>query len=232
MSPRAESSTSSTPPGRYQWMGSSWPVTRVAAIEGDFSLFARKIERLQWEGAKNLLVRQGGTGQNPAQPVEGVRIKIECDGLSWVAELFDERASKLCEAILNTLPLEAPITNMHSSGNIFHIWHPIPHYPEEVETKRERPPVDYQGKQIGTSAIAFYSPREARGTFRGDILCDDTEGLRIVHGPIQMDMSQFTSSSRRTQKVGRIVEGDLDELHRISSRIDWEGARIMRVSRL
>ncbi len=219
-------------PGSYRWMGTSWPVTSVATIEGNFGSFAKKIERLQWEGAKKLVIKQGGTGQNPAPARKGIQIRIECDGQSWVAELFNELAPILCEAILKTLPIEAPITNMHSSGNIFHLWSPIPNYPKEVETKRERPPVDFQDKVIGNSAIAFYSPREARGTFRGDILCDDTEGLRIVHGEVQTDMSQFTSSSRRTQKVGHIIEGDLDELHEISNRIDWEGARIMKVTRL
>lgn len=219
-------------PGNYRWMGAGWPVTKIGIIEGDFSSFARKIERLQWEGTKKLVINQGKQLQILSPEPQGVRIKIECGNQSWVAELFDERTPILSAAVLKTLPIRAYITNMHSSGNIFHVWHPIPNYPKEVETKRERPPVDFQNNQIGSTAIAFYNPREARGTFRGDILCDDTEGLRIVHGEVQSDMSQFTSNSKRTQKIGHIISGNLDALHEISNKIDSQGAQIMKIIRM
>lgn len=219
-------------PGQYKWTAITMPVTRIAVIEGDMTPFAQKIERLQWEGAKWLTIRRGKGGSNPAPPRKGVRIQIECEGVKLIGELFEDRAPKLVNAILDMLPFETYMTNMHTSGNTFHVWKPIPNYPKEVETKRERPPTMFKGKHIGDSAVAFYDPREGRGTYRGDILADDTEGLRLVHGEVQTDQSQFTSSSKRTQKAGHIIEGDIDAFHAISSKIDWEGAKLIKVSKL
>lgn len=220
-------------PGRFSWMGQPWLVTKVATIPGDMGQFARKIERIQWEGAKRVIIRRAREDEDlkPLVVGSGAKIVIECEGKRWVAELFDDRAPKLCQAILNNLPLEGPITNMHGSGEIFHYWAPIHGTPKEIETKRERPPVDYQGKQIGSSAIAYFDPRELRGTNPGDIIFDSVEGLRFVHGQIQNDQSQFGGSSRG-QKIARIIEGDLEELDAISKRIDWEGAKTLRVTKL
>ena len=229
--------TVSYAPGSFRWMGQQWIVTKVGVIEGDMSQFARKIERLQWEGAKKLVIRRGAEDEEPRPAVvgNGAKVVIECDGGRWVVELFDERAPKLCRAILDALPLEGPITNMHSSGEVFHYWADIPGIPDEAETKRERWPVDYQGTQIGTSAVAFYDPRDMRGTNPGDILFSSLEGLRIVNGQPHTD--QVQGGAGRVgfgwlQKVGRIIEGDLDELNALANRVEWEGAKTMKVTRL
>ena len=152
----------------------------------------------------------------------------------WVAELLGDKAPKLCQAILNALPLEGPVTNMHTSGEIMHYWAVIPGTPEKTETIRERLPVGYQGREIGSSAVAFYAPRDNRGTNPGDILFNSVEGIRIVHGQVQNDQTPYAGLSRGsgwTQKVGRIIEGAMDELREIAESIDWEGAQTMRVTR-
>lgn len=225
--------------GAYHWMGQQMVVTRVATIEGDMGQFARKIERLQWEGAKKLAIRRGPENEasKPRAAGDGAKILIECEGHKWVGELFDDRAPKLCKAILNALPLEGPITNMHSSGDVFHLWREIPHTPDDLVTKVERAIVDYKDAPIGTTGIAYYDPRDIRGTNVGDIMFNSMEGLRIVNGEAERDQSLFapgTSLVRfgSTQKVGWIVEGDLDELHALADRVQLEGAKFMKVSRL
>jgi hypothetical protein len=223
-------------PGQFRWMGNTWVTTKVAVIEGDMSDFARKMERLQWEGSKKLVIRHA-RGEEKPKPMaigSGARITIGWKGKRWVAELFEDKAPKTCRAILNALPLEGPITNMHSSGEVFHYWPEIPGTSEKVETSRERRPVDYQDRQIGTSAIAFYDPRDIRGTNRGDIMFSSMEGIRIVHGEVQVDQVPFSGPSGSmgwSQKIGRIIEGNLNELHEISKNIDRDGAQILRMTR-
>ena len=224
--------------GAYRWMGQQLVVTRVAVIEGDMNQFARKIERLQWEGAKKLVIRRGAESEAPKTRVsgKGAKVLIECEGKKWVGELFNDKASKLCQAILKALPLEGPITNMHSSGEVFHLWAEIPTTPEDLATKLERAPVDYRGAKIGTTGIAYFDPRDLRGTNPGDIMFNTMEGLRIVSGQVEMDQSLSRPDSNlgrfgSSQKVGWIIEGDLEELRAIADRIQLEGAKIMKVSR-
>ena len=230
--------TVSYAPGSFRWMGQQWIVTKVGVIEGDMSQFARKIERLQWEGAKKLVIRRGAEDEEPKPAVvgNGAKVEIEFEGKKWMAELFDERAPKLCQAILDALPLKGPVTNTHSTGEILHYWAKIPGAPDEVETKRERWPVDYQGAQIGNSAVAFYDPREMRGNNPGDILFSPDEGFLIIHGQGQFGPQLGQGTGRvgqaATQKVGRIIEGDLDELSAIANRIEWEGAKTMKITQL
>ena len=211
-------------PGKFRKMHRDWVVTHIATIEGDMSRFARKMERLQWEGAKKLVVRRGSEHEDALPtvvPGAGPKIEIACDGKQWTAELFEERVPMHSKAILDALPLEGPITNMHASGELFHYWVKIPGAPEEPETKRERWPVDYQGKPIGTSAVAFFDPREMRGHNPGDILYAPTEGILIVYG-----QGFYT---RGCQKVGRIIEGDLDDFRELAGRVKWEGTRTMQM---
>ena len=215
--------TVSYAPGPFGWMGQQWIVTKVAVIEGEMGEFARKIERLQWEGAKKLVIRRGREDAQlkPVVVGTGAKVELECEGKKWVVELFDDRAPKLCQAILDALPQEAPITNMHSSGEMLHYWVKIPGAPEEMETGRERWPVDYQETQIGTSAIAFYDSRETRGNNVGDIMFNADEGLLITHGQGLFGQGGLGRGSGRvgqapTQKVGRIIEGDLEGAQRHS----------------
>lgn len=225
-------------PGGYQWMGLQWVATRLAVIEEEMSAFARKIERLQWEGAKKLVVsRVGEDAGRQTIAIKGSRIEIECEGKRWVAELFPHRNPKLRQAILNALPLEGPITNMHSSGCSLHFWANIPDFPKEPETRQERWPVDYQGKEIGSTGVAFFDPMDIRGSNPGDLIFHSVEGIRLVHGQVQMDQTHFSRSGLLqgygwSLKVGRIVEGDIEELSALADRVEWEGAKMMRMKRL
>ncbi len=229
-------------PGKFMWMGESWIVTKIAVVEGEWTDFARKIDRLQWEGAKKLIIRRGPENE-PVKPIpagKGARIEIDFDGKKFVVELFDERAPKMCRAILNALPLEGPVTNNHSSGEILHMWVNVPNLPEEVETGRERWAVHYKGALVGTSAVAYYDPREMRGHNTGDVMFCPDEGFLIVHG--QGQFGQFGAAmlgkgtgrtgQATTQKVGRIIEGDLDEMSAVCDRIEWEGTKTMKIRRL
>ena len=98
--------------------------------------FAGKIERLQWEGAKKLVIRRSARESSPG-PVAatGTRFKIECEGRTWIGELFEERAPRICKAFLEALPLEGPITNTHGSGDMIHFWARVPNAPIEERTQ-------------------------------------------------------------------------------------------------
>jgi hypothetical protein len=240
--PMIKEITISYAPSRFSCMGETWIVTKIGVMEGEWGNFASKIDRLQWEGAKKLIIRRGPQDE-PPKPIpagNGAKIEIEFDGKKFVAELFDERAPKLCEAILNALPLDGPVTNNHSSGEICHYWVSIPNLPEEVETGRERWSVHNNGKLMGTSAVAFYDPREMRGHNTGDLLFCADEGFLIVHGqgqfgqlgPPLLGRGTGRTGQSTTQKVGRIIKGDLEEMSAVCNRIEWEGTKTMRMRRL
>ncbi len=230
--------TISYSPGSFAWMHQLWIVTQVARIEGEFGEFAKKIERMQFEGAKKLVVRRFAGDKPPVPPiaVQGPKIKIECDGKTWIAELYTDRVPKLCNAILNSLPLEAPVTNLHSSGMMFHFWvkDKVKNVPEEIETGRERWPVEYQGEEIGGTAVAFYDPREMRFNLPGDLLFGADEGIGIVHGQAQVTArlghGTGVTGQAAQQKIGRIVEGDIEDMRDLGDRMEWEGTKIMRMT--
>ena len=225
-------------PGSFAWMHQLWIVTQVARIEGEFGEFAKKIERMQFEGAKKLVVQRFAGEKPPVRSiaVQGPKVKIECNGMMWIAELYTDRAPKLCNAILNSLPLEAPVTNLHSSGMMLHFWvkDKVKNVPEEVETGRERWPVEYQGEEIGGTAVAFYDPREMRFNLPGDLLFGEDEGIAIIHGQAQVTarLGQGTGVTGQAaqQKIGRIVEGDIEDMRDLGDRIEWEGTKIMKMT--
>jgi len=234
--------TISYAPGKFTWMGSSSVVTKFAVMEGDWAKFAYQIDRLQWDGAKKLSIRCGSENEEPAsvatfgQPL----IKVNFDGKTFIVELYADRVPKLCNAILKAMPLEGPVTNNHSSGEICHFWVNIPNLPEEVETNRERWPVHHKGNLMGTSAIAFYDPREMRGHSTGDILFCPDEGFLIVHGQGQFGQFGLANLGKgtgrigqaTTQKIGRIIEGDPEEMSLICNRIEWEGTKKMTMRKI
>ena len=52
-----------------------------------------------------------------------------------------------------------------------------------------------------------------------------------------MDQTHFTRGGLLqgygwSLKVGRIVEGDIEELNAIADRVEWEGAKMLRMKRL
>jgi hypothetical protein len=225
-------------PGNFRPYLEVTAANHVGRIDGDFSAFARKVERLQWEGAKHLVVRQApaDAAENPKAPVIGPTIMLNADGKEWVFELFADKAPKLCQAILDALPLEGPATNTHSTGMIIHYWVDVPNVPEEVETGRERKRVDDRsGNPIGHTAVAFYDPREMRAFNPGDLFFCADEGFLLLHGQGQFGPIIGKGSGRvgqaATQKVGRIVSGSVEELHALGDKIEWEGAATMRLSR-
>ena len=215
-------------PGKFQRMGQHWPVTHVASIEGDMAQFADKIERLQWDGARKLIIRRGAAIARPKPAVVklSTRFQIECDGKTWVAELFKERVPHICKAFLDALPLAGPITNTHGSGDMIHFWARVPNAPlaEKDTRKRDERPIEYQGKQVGISYIAYFDPQEMRGLNPGDIFLHSMGDIRLVHG------QSFQASL--PVKFGRIVEGSIMELHEIADRIEMEGAKTMRMTKL
>lgn len=132
------------------------------------------------------------------------QIEISCEGQKWIAELFDDKAPKICKAIWDSLPLKGQATITIWSGAMLRLWVNIPEPPGELEN---------------TGVLQF----------PGDILfIPRVNGLRIVYGQAQMG---GPGGPAPTPKVGKIVQGDLDALSEVARRIDWEGAREMTVKR-
>ena len=133
----------------------------------------------------------------------GSKIELACEGNTWIAELFEDKAPKTCKAILDSLPLEGQLTITNWSGAMLRLWVDIP---EPAE-----------GENAGVLQ------------FPGDILfIPRWNGLRIVYGQAQMGGPGGPSP---TPKVGKIVEGDLDALSELAKRVDWEGTRTMTVKK-
>lgn len=214
-------------PGKFQWMSQSYLLTHFASIESDMSKFSSKIERLQWEGAKKLKIRELKSDALPyITKVTGPRFKIECEGNIWIGELFNDELPDICSKFLKALPLEGPITNTHGSGDMIHFWASImeSYKPKEELSYRYEMPIEFQGKKVGISYIAYYEERGLRGVNPGDIFLHSMGDIRIVHG-------QSFQEGMPT-KFARIVEGDIGELHNIADRVQLEGAKVLRMSEL
>jgi hypothetical protein len=197
-------------------------VTKVAALEGDIEPFARAAYRMMFEGARKLSITQGGTApQAVAITPTGRLIEIECEGLTWVAELLDAEVPEYASAVWDALPLEGITTLTHSSGEVLHFWCTVPP-PRQVPTSAPKIiPVERRGQTVGVTSVAF-DPLAMRGQHPGDLIWGSTwNGIRIVFG-----QGHFGTPSG---KFGRIVRGDLDALAEKARRIPWDGAGYLRM---
>ena len=129
-------------------------------------------------------------------------IAIEFDGHTLTGVLFDDKALDICTRIWRALPLEGQATNTIWSGDMLRLWVEIPE-PELQE-----------------NVAALHNP--------GDILfIPRWNGLRFVYGQARM---QGPSGAHPVPLVGRL-HGDLARLADFGRRIEWEGAKPMRVTR-
>lgn len=129
-------------------------------------------------------------------------VRVELEGLTLNAELLDQKAPKHCEAIWGSLPLEGQVTNTMWSGDMLRLWVTIPE-PAEPE-----------------NLSVLQNP--------GDIIfLPGWNGLRFVYGPAQM---RGPRGPHPAPLVGRLV-GNLDAFVRIAKRVEWDGAKSMRLTR-
>jgi len=104
--------------------------------------------------------------------------------------------------IWNARPLEGPATNTKWSGEMLRLWVQIPE-PQERENMSQ-----------------LQNP--------GDIIfLHKWNGLRFVYGQARM---QGPSGAHPTPLVGRMLEG-VPALAALAKRVEWEGARTIRVRR-
>ena len=130
------------------------------------------------------------------------RIVVEFEDKSFHAVLFDEHAPVICASIWNALPLDGPATNTTWSGDMLRLWVTIPE-PQEHENMSQ-----------------LQNP--------GDIIfVHKWNGLRFVYGQARM---QGPSGAHPTPLVGRLL-GGVEDLAAFAKRVEWEGARPMRVRR-
>lgn len=129
-------------------------------------------------------------------------LAIEFEGLHLTAELWDTKAPKICQAIWDALPLEGQVTNTVWSGEMLRLWVTIPE-PSEHE-----------------NLSVLQNP--------GDIIfLPGWNGLRFVYGPAQM---RGPRGPHPAPRVGRLA-GDLKDFARIAKRVEWDGAKSMRLTR-
>lgn len=129
-------------------------------------------------------------------------IALDFDGQTLRAELWDERAPVLCGRIWEALPLEGQVTNTIWSGEMLRLWVEIPE-PEQLENVR-----------------VLHHP--------GDILfVPRWNGLRLVYGQAMM---RGPAGAHPVPVVGRVTD-TLAPLREFARRIEWEGARTLRVRR-
>ncbi len=129
-------------------------------------------------------------------------VQIAFEGLTLTAELLEGKAPRLCQAIWEALPLEGPVTNTAWSGQMLRLWVDIPNTTDDENI-----------------SVLQYP---------GDILfVPGWNGLRFVYGPAQM---RGPRGPHPVPRVGRLL-GDLTRFVDIAKRVEWEGAKTMRVTR-
>ena len=130
------------------------------------------------------------------------RILVEFENKTFPAVLFDDEAPVICGNVWNALPLEGQATNTKWSGDMLRLWVQIPE-PQERENMSQ-----------------LQNP--------GDIIfLHKWNGLRFVYGQARM---QGPSGAHPTPLVGRML-GGVEDLAAFAKRVEWEGARPMRVRR-
>jgi hypothetical protein len=116
--------------------------------------------------------------------------------------VFDDKAPVLCGNIWNALPLEGPVTNTVWSGDMLRLWVDIPEPAERENLAQLQNPGDI-------------------------IFVPKWNGLRLIYGQARM---QGPSGASPVPLVGRMLDG-VDALAELGRRVEWEGARTMRVRR-
>jgi len=129
-------------------------------------------------------------------------IVVEFDGHTMKGRLFDDLAPDICGRIWQLLPLEGRATNTVWSGDMLRLWVQIPE-PERPEN----------GVQLQHPGDILFIPR--------------WNGLRFVYGQARM---QGPSGASPVPRVGHL-DGDIAPLAEFGRRIEWEGARPMRVTK-
>ena len=129
-------------------------------------------------------------------------LQVELEGLTLTGELLDAKAPKTCQAVWDALPLQGQATNTVWSGNMLGLWVSIPEPPQDENV----------------SVLQFL----------GDILLlRGGKGLGFVYGPAQ---TRDLHGPHPAPRVGRLL-GDLDAFVKIAKRVEWDGAKTMRVTR-
>ncbi|HEV8311197.1 MAG TPA: DUF3830 family protein [Methylomirabilota bacterium] len=128
--------------------------------------------------------------------------QVEYEGLNLRAELLDTQAPKICQAIWDALPLEGQVTNTVWSGDMLRLWVTIPEPPEPENLSVLQKPGDI-------------------------IFLPGWNGLRFIYGPAQM---RGPRGPHPAPRVGRLI-GDLGDFMKIAKRVEWEGAKHMRLTR-
>ncbi|MBI3455771.1 MAG: DUF3830 family protein [Candidatus Rokubacteria bacterium] len=129
-------------------------------------------------------------------------VQVEFEGLNLTAELLDSKAPKICQAIWDALPLQGQVTNTVWSGDMLRLWVTIPEPPEPENLSVLQNPGDI-------------------------IFLPGWNGLRFIYGPAQM---RGPRGPHPAPRVGRLV-GDLGDFVKIAKRVEWEGAKAMRLTR-
>ncbi len=130
------------------------------------------------------------------------RIVVEFEDHAFEAVLLDEQAPIICNNIWNALPLEGPVTNTKWSGDMLRLWVQIPEPPERENMSQLQNPGDI-------------------------IFLHKWNGLRFVYGQARMG---GPSGAHPTPLVGRMLDG-VAERAALGRRVEWEGARTVRVRR-
>jgi hypothetical protein len=129
-------------------------------------------------------------------------VQVEFEGLKLTATLLDDKAPRICQAIWDSLPLRGQVTNTVWSGEMLRLWVTIPESPDPENLSTLQNP--------------------------GDVLfLPGWNGLRVVYGPAQM---RGPRGPHPAPRVGRLL-GDLGEFVKLAKRVEWEGAKSMRLPR-
>lgn len=213
----------------FRWLTGPQVVTKVATIEGDIEPLIEKAARMMWEGAAETTIRRGeGKAEETAMGEDvvpaGKALEIEFDGMTWIAELYEDEVPEYCNALWDSLPLEGPITNTHSSGEILHFWVELPEAENAPEKIQKLSPVEHEGEKVGVTSVSP-DPKAMRGQHPGDILWGSTwNGLRLVYGQGRFGGALSVAN---VPKLGRIVGGDLQAFARTAREVQRQGAKKM-----
>ena len=218
----------------FRWLTGPWVVTKIGIIENQLEDFARKAGRMMWEGSTNITIQKGETipkiADNKPNKI-GKLVEIDFEGAKFIAELFEDETPDYCNALWNALPLEGPTTITHSSGEVLHLWVNIP-VPEKAPKEIQSiVPVEYEGKKVGVTSVA-YDPLSMRGQHPGDIIWGSTwNGIRIVYGQGRFGGPGGGVSVKNRPKLGRIIQGSLEEFKKRASRIPHDGSKQITITR-
>lgn len=200
----------------------------IAQMGGDTRAFERFGRSLQFDGAKQLTIRQSKDQESPSAPAwsaSGRRIAVQLGEARVIARLLEDRNPETCAAFATTLPLSGTGTNTVSSGPLVRYWNPDGGPEGETPLETE---ADEARQRIESPTARSYKHVIL---YPGHLYYNTTwpwRGIRIAAREATVMKGPVPGTGSPVLIPIAAFEGDWSAFRREAARLHLDGAKPMR----